>query len=330
MVCGRAGRRKAASAAKRVLLSLATCSLVVGCTVTAEPHAAIVTSSFHHFGSSAVAYVDRGVLVRSTRPGGTARSLGIPPTISDPQVSPDGTRLLYLSGRDHDWKAWVAGTDGRHRHAVERGDALRIGCATWFPDGRRVLLAGTTLAGEWQLRMVSLTGAVTRMATPAVPIRFLCAQATPDGSQLVLALRRTTDERLEPWQMRTDGTGLRRLVPPQGCDFGYPRLSPSGKEVVVPAGCPRVALTGLWVVSLATGAKRVIRANAAAPRGPWQTTFSAPNWSADGRWLVYTRGSGRTDPQRYAVWISRADGSEPHRLTSRAGGERHAWPILLP
>ena len=55
-----------------------------------------------------------------------------------PQISPDGTRLCFLSDRTGDQQLWVSNADGSGSRQLTRQD-LRPVVGQWSPDGRRII-----------------------------------------------------------------------------------------------------------------------------------------------------------------------------------------------
>jgi Tol biopolymer transport system component len=50
-----------------------------------------------------------------------------------------------------------------------------------------------------------------------------------------------------------------------------------------------------------------------------------PQWSADGRWLAFTRYEGSPSSPRPSVFVMGADGSNPIRIRRDGVGEAAVW-----
>ena len=111
-------------------------------------------------------------------------------TVSDPQISPDGTRIVYTRGwidRVNDRREsslWVMDADGsRNRHLVE-GSGAR-----WSPDGTRILFTAPGEPGGTQIfvRWMDAEGATTQITrienAPSNP------RWSPDGRWIAFTSR---------------------------------------------------------------------------------------------------------------------------------------------
>lgn len=85
-----------------------------------------------------------------------------------PQVSPDGTRIAYVSTQSGAHELWVADRDGAHAEQLTRASGGTVKAPRWSPDGRRVVyLARGQNAVDVHFVDVS-TGLVTRVTSSEV------------------------------------------------------------------------------------------------------------------------------------------------------------------
>ena len=257
---------------------------------------------------------------RARMDGTDARALVTGPSVDDAAVlSPDGTRLAFVSTRDG-YRANV-----------------------WVQD----LKSG---------KLRNLTGAAGIQGDTSLPDSFLRPCWSPDGQWLAFSSDRNTDWRghdaghgwehtqeLSIYLIRADGHGFRRLASKPGYCLGSPKWSPDGKRVVFyemtteetwgarrPEG---VALVTSQIVSVdvASGRDRVEHTSGpglkVAPQflsaseigyhhkgGPdqgiaytsgrpgFKSPLRNPSWSADGKTLVYEKTVFRTWKQNQPLY----------------------------
>ncbi|MCA9491721.1 MAG: PDZ domain-containing protein [Myxococcales bacterium] len=160
------------------------------------------------------------------------------------------------------------------------------------PDGQGLVLTTRGRAcsmGFWE-------GAVRRIGTRD-GVRHKMARGLT-GDEVLLVSDRTGEERFEVW----NGTTSVRSWP--GLEHGRPT------EVQVDPRGERVAFAdhagGLWVLHLTSGELREI------DRSEGSRSFS-PDWSPDGRWLVWRRQEGPTAHAR--IRLLEVDGGEAIDVT---------------
>jgi Tol biopolymer transport system component len=236
-------------------------------------------------------------------------------TLSNPQLSPDGRRLLYQRGNAS------AVTGEIYVYDLERGTDTRLTFAgnlaatpQWAPDGRRFAFATRTGTGAAALHIGSADGlgAPDSMPLPNGLGASLC-QWTPDGSRLLFfsSLFRT---------FVVNVTGADRAPHPLADTTG----------LLVQA---QVSPDGRWLagVSGSTTAPQVFVETLGGPPGRWQISTRTgifPRWTRNGRELLFETFEGVLT----AVDIDTKDGfhaGTPHplfRLPARAfGPDAGSW-----
>jgi dipeptidyl aminopeptidase/acylaminoacyl peptidase len=243
--------------------------------------------------------------------GGTTRVLTDAPLgVVDYAPAPDGGSVAFSSERDDGgsdvWQVAI-GQDGEESAEPE----LLLDCGgdsctglTFAPDGR--LLYERRAAGE---------------APEAGRLWWL----VPDNAQTAPLF---SDEQLKAQAARfsIDGAWLAYIVPSRNAlqlyDFDSGDLLELPDEVGEPVAWhpsqPRLVHSNiehqgesfsvhLWRVDLPSG-------EALDLSGESVTNDASPDWSLDGRWIVFGRRLPRT-PQGRQLWLVRADGSDSRALT---------------
>ncbi|MGA1517760.1 MAG: TolB family protein, partial [Phycisphaerales bacterium] len=120
--------------------------------------------------------------------------------VSDPQLSPDGTRILFtrseVDGNRTVRNLWIVETDGRSdAKPLTSGGHDRHG--RWSADGGRIAFVrgGDPKVGRPQIAILDLAGGEARIATdlPEGTLRDL--QWSPDGRGIAFAFRPLDEER---------------------------------------------------------------------------------------------------------------------------------------
>jgi Tol biopolymer transport system component len=140
---------------------------------------------------------------------------------------------------------------------------------------------------------------------------------SPDGRDIVFTSNRDGD--LELYAMRADGTGVTRLTHAPGYDGG-PFCSPDGKRLVFRSDRKGNDLLQVFVADLVRNADGAITGLA----NERQLTDDAnvnwgPFWHPSGEWIAWS--TSRHGHHNYEVYLMRADGSDPTRITYAAGAD---------
>ncbi len=193
---------------------------------------------------------------------------------SQPDWSPDGRRIVYASYRDDAVELRLLDPATGVSTALVRGGAVSLE-PRWSPDGRRIAFTSTLYAGRWHV---------------------FTADVTPEG-------KATHVERIT----QDSESGLPRYYYNSVDHYLSPTWSPDGSELIVVSNRGHVwGSGGFWrMPSRAGGAPREIRDE--------ETTWKGrPDWSRDGRRVVYSSYLGREWNQ---LWLMTPDGANPFELT---------------
>ncbi len=182
------------------------------------------------------------------------------------------------------------------------------------PDGAQIIFVSSRDHQAEVYRMAPDGADPTRL--PASPRDEWAPRWSPDGSRVTtLSTERGRDEL---FVMNPDGTARRRLNATREDGGtaevleGEPAWSPDGRALAYLTRA-RSGATQIWTVDVASGAHRPLT-------GPDDASYG-PTFSPDGRWIAFV-SERDGDPE---VYVARADGSRPTRLTRARGPD---WGLL--
>jgi dipeptidyl aminopeptidase/acylaminoacyl peptidase len=261
--------------------------------------------------------------------------------VSNPRISPDGSRVVYTVSeikmeKDKEWKQvtqlWVVPTGDGHARQFTRGDKS-ASQPEWSPDGSMIaFLSDREKDGERQVWMILADGgeawSVTSHKGGVTGFHF-----SPDGKRLVLTAtdqpnkdeedrRKVKDDTIvmdrdlkmtHLWVYDIDKKDEKRLT--QGAwTVSDPQWSPDGTRITYTTRpTPRAddgALSDVWVVTVASGEKQKIAGDPAAADNA--------RWSPDGKWIAFTGTPDRDPgPSTSFLYLYPAEGGTPKQVTSK-------------
>jgi len=123
----------------------------------------------------------------------------------DPQFSPDGKRIAYVSaGEGSDSAIWVANSDGSNPvQLTERVNRGR-GSPYWSPDGRWLAYDGQSEDGHWDIFVIDAAGGQPRRLTP-YPSNEQIPSWSRDGKWIYFMSTQTGQA--EVWRLPANGEG---------------------------------------------------------------------------------------------------------------------------
>jgi Tol biopolymer transport system component len=216
-----------------------------------------------------------------------------------PISSPDGTRFAFerRAPGGAGSNLLLADADGSNVRPLDPPISGVLG-AEWSPDSDRLALVGQ-YGGVYGLWIVGLDGTHS-LVLPESPGKDIALirepHWRPDGRSLVfLGGPLDTVAPVGLYAIEADGTGLRALVEPAVDGSAQPAMSPDGTKVAYSRGAGDEH--EIRVVDIATGADSAIAVDGGH-------ADQRPQWSPDGRRLLFERYDGTT----YRLAVAAADG----------------------
>ena len=129
------------------------------------------------------------------------RAIASTRTESQPDYSPDGSRIAFISSRSGALEVWTARVDGSNSVQITTQAAIPT-APRWSPDGRRIAFAQRP-GGNVDIYVVDAQGGTPRRLTTD-PANDASAYWSRDGKWIYFASNRTG--RQEVWKMPADGS----------------------------------------------------------------------------------------------------------------------------
>ncbi len=196
---------------------------------------------------------------------------------SDPMLSPDGTRIVYSSGRDTlYWQIYVMDADGKNGKRltdIKTGDA---GGPAWSPDGKKIVyyaFANTQPSRNPEIWVMDADGSNARKLTD----HGMEPSWSPDGRQIAFASHR--DGIFQIYAMNSDGSNLRRLTK-HNAEDSHPSWAADGRSIAYSSQTADDR-RGIFLMN----------ANGSEPQGLVRSKhqdFCFPSWSPDGKFIIFS------------------------------------------
>lgn len=231
-----------------------------------------------------------------------------------PDLSPDGSKLLYVSVATGNREVMVLDlASGNRTNLTENAEEDLL--PKWSPDGSSILFFSTR--GEARGEQGAFRGNLFVMASDGSNPRRLTKTPlsssfggswSPDGKSVLLARR--SGGKIDLYVLAVDGSGERRLTTRPGDNYAG-SFSPDGNMIAFH--------------SAAGEESRIVVANADGSEIRELTSGGqhyVPQWSPNGRWLIFTGAPlGAT---RFGVLYVSVDGGAPGSCRSSEYDERDA------
>ena len=218
----------------------------------------------------------------------------------NPDWSPDGTRIAFVSGRDSDRsQIYIMDADGKNPIRLTNGRRGKSD-PDWSPDGRKIAFTVNDFV-DYIAVMDADGNNREKLEDEARDPSW-----SPDGG--TMAFLSSRDGGNEIYLVGAGGQGLKRVTDDLEAKFN-PSFSPDGRRIAYDAGDE---FLHIFVVG-ADGRNRVqLTHNQESP--------SAPAWSPDGRIIAYDVLDGTPGDFRGTIHLMASDG----RYIKQLGGGRNA------
>jgi Tol biopolymer transport system component len=260
--------------------------------------------------------------------GNNARPLANDPALDDESdLSPDGSKVVFFSGRDGTARIYVMNSDGSDQRPITDG-AGGDTSPRWSPDGARIAFSrGGSLAvmnADGSDARIIMQSQPAESAEPCRAGSFVGAWS-PDGQRIVYysAIIRS-DGQNTFWIciINADGSDIQLVVgEPAGRLHAEPHWSPDGKKIVFrddrDGGCEQTTGTcnyEIYVLDLESGQQTNVTNH--------PSLDIEPAWSPDSQWIVFS--SNREDPN-FDLYVIRSDGTGLTRLLND-GDSKDSYP----
>jgi TolB protein len=279
---------------------------------------------------------------------GGSSNAGISQTwTGSPAVSPDGSRIAFISDREGSTDLYLVSSDGTGQTRLTRS-AEKEGSPDWSADGKHISFsvfendvsrlyridpdaknltllgsvpgrsakispAGTRVlyaVGSWtamRLMTADLDGANAKQITDGTFVAW-GPRWSPDGRAIAFASRETPEE-LNVWMMKPDGSGRRRVTHFNASE-GHaqsPAWSPDGRRLAIQVDDTDPKVHRSHLWTVDIASGAVHKLAAHSEA----YLDEIPAWFPDGKRIVF--GSDRTG--RLELWVVNADGSGQRQLT---------------
>jgi Tol biopolymer transport system component len=214
-----------------------------------------------------------------------------------PAVSPDGSRIAFLSDRDGATDVYVIGADGKGETRLTRTPEAESQ-PEWSGDGGSIWFT-VFVSGSSRIYAIPSGGGDPK-PIGSVPGRAL--RLSPDGKRVLYWTGTWTAMKL--FVSDLDGSGARQLTDGSGVVWGA-RWSPDGKRIAFGDNDPSRVLQVHVMNADGSGRRQVTRF------APADGSAQMPAWSADGAQLAVQSGAKGIPAH---VWIVKAATGSAQKL----------------
>lgn len=255
--------------------------------------------------------------------GSGATNLTNHPSLDDePDLSPDGSKVVFFSLREGKAYLYTMNSDGSDLQRLTN-DPGGDGSPRWSPDGSRIVFRR---GGSLAVMNADGSDLTTIMEAQSPDVAEPCRAGSfaggwsPDGKRITYysaVLRAGGDFSFWICAINADGSNLEVLVSePEGKLHAEPHWSPDGKKIVFrddrDGDCsqPSTCDYEIYILDLETGRETNITNHPAFDL--------EPTWSPDGEWIVFA--SNRDDPN-FDLYAVRPDGSDLRLILDDPGAK---------
>ncbi len=199
----------------------------------------------------------------------------------DPDWSPDGSHIAYVSNVPGDFSVMVMNADGTGRHLLIHVAGSDFFTPRWSPDGTKLAVVHCRYLNGYLLgcdiEVMNADGTHRRLLVGSHVVNQ-DPEWSPDGTQIAFDSNRDGLVRAV-WLVNSVGGGLRRLTRP-AIEGWYPQWSPLGNHILFGNNAERPA-TNTFVMNPDGSRSRQVT-HVPSPRSAFLATYSP-----DGRHAVF-------------------------------------------
>jgi Tol biopolymer transport system component/DNA-binding winged helix-turn-helix (wHTH) protein len=204
-----------------------------------------------------------------------------------PQISPDGTRLVFQSTRSGQYELWLSDRNGGGARPLTRSTVYKSP-ARWSPDNRHLTFT-TRVDGQSDVWILDVENGETKTLVRD-PTGAVAPSWSHDGRRVYFGSLRSGDWQI--WSVEADSG----RVQPVTTDGGYAALeSADGKSLFI----SRLDRLGLWQRPVGGGEERLVADHVAAEQ--W------PNWGLFDGGIYFVAWPDDGEPQLNVVNAPFAD-----------------------
>lgn len=225
-----------------------------------------------------------------------------------------GTQLIFTSYRNRVPDLFVIDPLSKRIRQITSNQALEIG--TQFSNSGTRVVTSVTVTGDSDLVLMDPSGKIERALTRGNGAIDVSPVWSPDDSKIAFCSNRSGGPQI--YTMNSDGTNAKRISFVSSNYCTSPSWSPKGNRIAF--------------VCRADSGFQIFVANEDGS-SPLQLTSAGdnedPDWSPDGRYMVFATTFGRGGP--FSLALMREDGSHIRQLTQSRGGDFDpAWGPIVP
>ncbi len=229
-----------------------------------------------------------------------------------PKWSPDGSKIVFMSGRDGNLEIYSMNADGSVQTNLTNNPAAD-GFPAWSPDGTRIAFVSGNLGNpsSFEIFVMNANGTNRTQLTNDLLVDAMPAWS-PDSAKIVFMSGSTSvfdPNSFEIFVINADGSNRTRLTTNTVAD-GQPSYSPNGSKILFASGdAMNPGGVEIFVMN-SDGSNRTRLTNNAVTDG-------FPAWSSDGSKIVFASGNV-ADETTVDLFVMNADGSNRTRLTNNS------------